>query len=151
MPKNTDIPSNIAQLIADHVKLYLEHPERAQMWDSSPVGVPGPVATLLLTTKGRTTGKERHAPLLYVDHEGAYVVIGSKGGSPDAPLWYRNLQDDAACEVRVGAYRTKARARILEGEERQLVWDKVTERHPVYLKYQKRTERRIPVILLEPI
>jgi deazaflavin-dependent oxidoreductase (nitroreductase family) len=121
------------------------------MWDSSQVGVPGPVSTLLLTTRGRRTGKERHAPLLYVGRGDAYAVIGSKGGDPDDPVWYRNLQSHAECEIRVGAYRTKARARTLEGEERDAVWRDVVHRHPVFLKYQMRTDRQIPVILLEPI
>ncbi len=151
MPRFSDVPAHIDRLIADHVKLYLEHPERAHLWDSSPVGVPGPVATLLLTTKGRKTGKERHAPLLYLEREGAYVVIGSKGGNPDDPIWYLNLQSDAECDIRVGAYHTRARARTLESEEREAVWKEVVRKHPVYVKYQKRTGRQIPVILLEPI
>jgi len=150
MPSFSDIPDHIGQLIADHIKLYLEHPEQAHMWDSSPVGVPGPVPTLLLTTIGRKSGKERHAPLLYVERRGAYVVIGSKGGNPDDPTWYRNLQSHPDCEVRVGALRTRARGRVLEGEEREAVWSEVVLKYPVYVKYQRRTDRQIPVILLEP-
>ena len=148
---NFGLPDNIAKVIADHVKLYLENPEQARMWDSSPVGIPGFVPTLLLTTKGRKSGKERHAPLLYVDHDGAYIVVGSKGGNPEDPLWYLNLQDNPECEIRVGAHRTKARARIVAGDERERLWDKVSAQYPIYLKYQSRTERRIPLIVLEPI
>ena len=151
MPKFTDIPDNVTQLIADHAKLYLEQPEKAHLWDSSPVGVPGPVTTLLLTTKGRKTGKERHAPLLYLAHDEGYIVIGSKGGSRTDPTWYLNLLEDADCEIRVGAFRAKARARFLAGEERTREWNKVTAKHSVYAKYQARTDRQIPVILLAPI
>jgi len=151
MASFSDIPDNIGRLIADHTKLYLEHPEQAHMWDSSAVGVPGPVPTLLLTTRGRKTGKERHAPLLYMERGGAYVVIGSKGGNPEDPVWYLNLQSDPACDIRVGAYRTRARARVLDGEEREVVWKEIVLKYPVYVKYQRRTDRQIPVIVLEPI
>jgi proline iminopeptidase len=151
MTKFDDIPVNIGQIIADHIKLYLEHPEQAHMWDSSVVGVPGPVTTLLLTTMGRKTGKERHVPLLYVANEGAYLVIGSKGGNEVDPMWYLNLQDNSECEIRVGSLRTKARARTLAGEERERAWNKVVAKHAVYAKYQGRTERQIPIVSLDPI
>jgi deazaflavin-dependent oxidoreductase (nitroreductase family) len=151
VPKFNDIPANIGQIIADHIKLYLERPEEAHLWDSSPVGVPGPVTTLLLTTRGRKTGKARHVPLLYVENDDAYLVIGSKGGDPADPVWYLNLQDNAECEIRVATYRTKARARTLEGEERARAWNKVAAKHPVYEKYQARTKRQIPIVSLEPI
>jgi deazaflavin-dependent oxidoreductase (nitroreductase family) len=151
MPKFDDVPADIAQIVANHVKLYLTHPEEAHMWDSTPVGVPGPVPTLLLTTKGRKTGKERHVPLLYVDNEGSYLVVGSKGGHSQDPVWYLNLQENSECEIRVAKFRTKSRARTLEGEERERAWNKVVAQHPVYIKYQQRTERQIPLILLEPI
>lgn len=151
MPSFSDIPDHIGRLIADHTRLYLEHPEQAHMWDSSAVGVPGPVPTLLLTTTGRKTGKERHAPLLYLQQGEAYVVIGSKGGNPDDPIWYRNLQSNPQCDIRVGAHRTRARARVLDGQEREVVWTEIVRQYPVYVKYQARTDRQIPVIVLEPI
>jgi deazaflavin-dependent oxidoreductase (nitroreductase family) len=151
MPKLDGIPADISQIIANHAKLYLENPEEAHLWDSSPVGVPGLVTTLLLTTKGRKTGQERHVPLLYIDNQGSYLVIGSKGGYPSDPLWYSNLQENAECEIRVGSFRSKARARTLEGAERARAWNQATRKHPVYLKYQARTQRQIPVVLLEPI
>lgn len=151
MPQFNDIPDNIKELIASHIKLYLENPEQAHWWDSSPVGVPGPVTTLLLTTKGRKSGKERHVPLLYVDADNSYLVIGSKGGNPTDPVWYLNLQETPDCEIRVGALRSRARARTLSGEERERAWQKITERHPVYLKYQSRAARQIPVIQIDPV
>lgn len=151
MPNFDDIPSDINRLIAEHIKLYLEHPEQAHMWDSSPLGVPGPVTTLLLTTVGRKTGKARHVPLLYVDNGDSYLIIGSKGGNPEDPIWFLNLQESPECEIRVAAFRSKARARTLEGEERERAWKKITERHPTYLKYQARAPRQIPVVQLDPI
>jgi deazaflavin-dependent oxidoreductase (nitroreductase family) len=151
MARFADIPSNITQIIADHVKLYLEDPEKAHLWDSSPVGVPGPVTTLLLTTIGRKSGEERHVPLLYVENGGSFVVLGSKGGNPKDPAWFLNLQDHPACEIRVGKFRSKAWARILAGEERERIWQKVIAKHPVYEKYQTRAPRQIPVVALDPV
>lgn len=151
MPKFDDIPDDINRLIADHIKLYLSEPEKAHMWDSSPLGVPGPVTTLLLTTVGRKTGKARHVPLLYVDNGDSYLVIGSKGGNPEHPIWFLNLQESPECEIRVAAFHGKARARTLEGDERERAWKKISERHPTYLKYQARAERQIPVVQLDPI
>jgi deazaflavin-dependent oxidoreductase (nitroreductase family) len=151
VPDFDDVPKGINQIIAAHIKLYLEHPEQAHMWDSAPVGVPGPVPTLLLTTVGRKTGKPRHAPLLYVDDNGTYLVIASKGGNADDPIWYLNLQDNPECEIRVSSFRSKARATVLQGEQRERAWKTITDRHSVYLKYQGRAERQIPVVRLEPI
>jgi len=150
MPRFDDIPGNISDIIAAHVKLYLENPEQAHIWDSTVVGVPGPVTTLLLTTKGRKSGEERHVPLLYVDNDGTYLVVGSKGGPASDPAWYLNLQADPHCEVRVGGFRSRAVARTLDGEERERLWTKVTDKHPVYAKYQSRTDRRIPLVLITP-
>ena len=147
----SDIPDDINAHISAHIKQYLQDPERAHLWDSSVLGVPGPVTTLLLTTRGRRSGKIRHAPLLYVDNDGSYLIVGSKGGLPTHPLWYLNLEADPVCEIRVGRLHTRARARTLTGEERERLWQKVTARHPVFEKYQARAPRRIPLILLEPI
>jgi len=83
MPQFEDLPTNIVDIIKAHVQLYLEDSEQAHMWDSTPVGIPGPVTTLLLTTTGRKTGKPRHVPLLYVDNGGSNLIIGSKGGNGD--------------------------------------------------------------------
>jgi deazaflavin-dependent oxidoreductase (nitroreductase family) len=149
MAKFDDLPRDLRKHIAAHIKLYLEDPERAHMWDSSVVGVPGPVPTLLLTTRGRKSGEERHVPLLYVAHDDGWLIMGSKGGAEADPAWYLNLQAEPKCEIRVGKLHTAAIARTLQGEERERLWREVTERFPVYNKYQSRTERKIPLVLLE--
>ena len=151
MEKFDDIPRNIGRLIAEHTALYLSEPERAHLWDATPVGVPGVVPTLLLTTTGRRSGQPRHVPLLYVPHGSGYLVIGSKGGSATAPTWFLNLAEQPKCEIRVAALRAKARARVLSGPERADTWVMVTARYPIYLKYQARTDRQFPVIVLEPV
>jgi deazaflavin-dependent oxidoreductase (nitroreductase family) len=147
----SDVPMDINQRIAAHIKLYFTDPEKAHLWDGTAVGAGGLVTTLLLTTTGRKSGKTRNAPLLYVDNNGSYLIIGSKGGMPDHPQWYLNLTDNPECEIRVSTLHTKAHARTATGEERARLWKKITEKHPVYLKYQARAPREIPVVVLEPI
>ena len=114
MPNFSAIP-----WIAAHIELYRTDPEKAHMWDSTPVGGPGPLPTLLLTTKGRKTGAPRALPLIYGPAGNGYVVIASKGGMPQHPLWYENLVVNPDCEVQVGAKHVVVRARVAEGDERE--------------------------------
>ena len=73
--------------IAEHIELYKTDPEKSHMWDSSHLGGPGILPTLLLTTTGRKTGEKRPLPLIYKEIDGAYVIIASKGGMPNHPIW----------------------------------------------------------------
>jgi len=136
--------------IAEHIELYRTDPEKAHNWDSSPLGGPGILPTLLLTTTGRKSGEPRALPLIYGEADGSYIVIASKGGMPDHPLWFRNLEAKPGCELQVGAKRVSAKARIAEGEERERIWKQMVEIYPPYTDYQKATERTIPVVVLEP-
>jgi len=151
VPTFDDIPKDINRLIKEHIEQHLTDPAAAHMWDARPVGLSGMVTTLLLTTTGRKSGEKRHVPLLYVDDGDGYLIIGSKGGNVDHPVWFLNLQADPECEIRVGKPPVKARARVLEGAEREKAWAKITDLHHVYAKYQARAEREIPVVRLEPI
>ncbi len=146
MPDFSEIP-----WIAKHIRLYQTDPEKARLWDSTPVGGPGLLPTLLLTTKGRKSGTPRSLPLIYGETGDAYVVIASKGGMPTHPLWYRNLEAEPVCELQVGAKRLRARARIAAGEERERFWKQMAEIYPPYLGYQKATQRTIPVVVLDPV
>lgn len=148
VPTFDDIAPDINQVIRAHIDRYLNDPVAAHMWDATPVGIPGLVPTLLLTTVGRKSGKARHVPLLYVDDGDSYLIIGSKGGNVDHPFWYLNLQDNPDCEIRVGALHAPARGQILEGDEYAAAWARITARFPVYAKYQARAERLIPVVRL---
>ena len=152
MSESFEMPAAaLPQWIADHVRLYLSDPEKAHMWDSSVAGGPGPLPTLLLIAKGAKTGKLRPLPLLYQEMNGSYVVIGSKGGAPQHPAWYVNLEANPECEIRVGSKRMRARARTASGEERERGWTKMAAMYPPYEAYQKRAgSRQIPVIVLEP-
>ena len=121
------------------------------MWDSTSLGGPGLLPTLLLTTRGRKSGEPRALPLIYGTAGDSHVVIASKGGMPTHPLWYLNLDADPACEIQVGAKHVVARARVAEGEERERLWKQMAEIYPPYDDYQKSAgERRIPVVVLDP-
>ena len=136
--------------IADHTKLYQSDPEKARLWDSTPLGGPGVLPTLLLTTQGRKSGEPRALPLIYGQEGDSYIVIASKGGMPTHPLWFRNLEATPECELQVGAKKVSARARIAEGDEREQIWNKMVKIYPPYTDYQKSTERTIPVVVLDP-
>jgi deazaflavin-dependent oxidoreductase (nitroreductase family) len=145
--------SSSAQIsfIVEHTKLYKTDPEKAHMWDSTVVGGPGPLPTLLLTTIGRKSGKPRPSPLIYQEVDGGYAVVASKGGMPDNPFWYENLVANPECELQIGRKSVSARARTAEGEERERIWKIMTGVYPPYDDYQRNTTRRIPIVVLEPI
>jgi deazaflavin-dependent oxidoreductase (nitroreductase family) len=104
---------------------------------------------LLLTTTGRKTGAQRTIPLSYFDDGEAYVVIGSRGGAPQHPAWYLNLEAHPEVEVQVGTERRRMRARRANADEAERLWPRILERAPVYGKYRARTRREIPLVLLE--
>jgi len=129
----------------EHVRVYRETGgERGYRWKR---GAP----ILLLTTKGRRSGEERTMPLIYQADDGRYVIVASKGGWPDDPGWFKNIvgnPDDV--EIQVKADRMPVRAYVAEGEERDRLWKLMTAVWPDYDDYQERTDRQIPVVVLEP-
>lgn len=104
---------------------------------------------LLLTTKGRKSGKPRTKPLIYEQDGDRYVIVASKGGAPKHPDWYRNLEKDPNVELQVLDDVFPARARTAEGHERERLWQLVNQQWPDYESYQKKTDRVIPVVVLE--
>ena len=147
MPNFSEIP-----WIAEHIELYRSDPEKARLWDSTPVGGPGVLPTLLLTTTGRKSGEPRSLPLIYGEAGKSYVVIASKGGMPKHPIWFTNLEANPNCELMVGAKHVKARARVAEGAERERLWKQMVAIYPPYDQYQKNaTPRVIPVVVLDPV
>ena len=104
---------------------------------------------LLLTTKGRKSGEERTTPLIYGTSGDDYVIVASKGGSDEPPGWYANLEDDPDVEVQVLDDRFPARARTATPEEKPPLWETMLEEWPHYAEYQRKTEREIPVVLLQ--
>jgi proline iminopeptidase len=104
---------------------------------------------LLLTTTGRKTGEQHTIPLIYENDGDRYVIVASKGGSPEHPGWYRNLAKNPDVELQVKDEVFPARARTAEGEERERLWKLAAQQWPAYDDYQRKTEREIPVVVLE--
>jgi deazaflavin-dependent oxidoreductase (nitroreductase family) len=104
---------------------------------------------LILTTTGRRTGKQRSTPLIFRQHGDDYLVVASKGGSDQPPAWYLNLQADPAVQVQIKGDKFTARARTATPEEKPDMWREMAEVWPDYDQYQRRTDRDIPVVVLE--
>jgi deazaflavin-dependent oxidoreductase (nitroreductase family) len=150
MDDRNRMPAEVVRGVTEHIQLYLRDPERAHIWDPAVIGVPGgPVRTLLLRSTGRKSGQPRYAALQYFRPDGLYVVVASRGGTPDHPTWYLNLLDTPDCDIQVGGFRSAAVARTTHGEERNRLWDLVSAEQPAYRGYQARTEREIPVVVLD--
>ena len=146
----TDSPH--AEWIREHIELYERDPEKAHMWDASHLGGPGPLPTLLLTTRGRVSGQDRVVPLVYKKEDTSYVIVASKGGQPKHPFWYLNLESDPRCRLQVATRKFEARARVAEGDERSHLWSRMVDLHADYADYQERAkERQIPVVVLDPV
>jgi deazaflavin-dependent oxidoreductase (nitroreductase family) len=126
----------------EHVKRYVETDgEEGYEWQGTTI--------LILTTTGRKSGEERSTPLIYRDHGDDYVVVASKGGAPAHPAWYLNLSEQPDVTVQVKADRFPARARTATSEERPELWELMAEAWPQYNDYQKKTDREIPLVVLE--
>jgi len=104
---------------------------------------------LLLTTTGRKTGEKHTTPLIYQLDGDNPVIVASKGGAPEHPGWFRNLSKNPEVEVQIKGDKFTARARTAEGEERERLWRLMNEIWPHYEEYQEKTDRRIPVVVLE--
>jgi deazaflavin-dependent oxidoreductase (nitroreductase family) len=141
--KVTTVPgTDISLLGAEHVRVYQEtNGETGYLWN----GVP----TLLLTTKGRKSGEPRIIPIIYTPIGDKYVIIASKGGSPTHPKWYLNVEADPHVQVQVKADKFDAIARTAQSPEREQIWAECVKAWPNYDIYQSRTERQIPVVVIE--
>lgn len=105
---------------------------------------------IILTTRGNKTGVIRKIPLMRVEHDGHYAVVASQGGAPTHPVWYHNLVADPNVQLQDGPSPKRYVAREAEGEERDVWWKRAVEAWPDYAEYQKKTDRRIPVFVLDP-
>ena len=106
---------------------------------------------IVLTSVGARTGKIRKTPLMRVEHEGTYAVVASLGGAPEHPVWYHNLKDDPHVELQDRATKRDYTAREVVGDEKAVWWERAVATWPDYAKYQTKTERQIPVFVLEPV
>ena len=105
--------------------------------------------TLILTTTGRKSGTQRDAALIYAPAGEAFAIVASKGGADQPPAWYLNLEAEPTVEVQVWGDRFKASARTAGAEEKAEIWPTLTKEWPDYDKYQQKTDREIPVVMLE--
>jgi len=106
---------------------------------------------VLLTMRGAKSGKIRKVPLMRVEHNGVYAAVASLGGAPKNPVWYYNLKADPKLTLQDGEVTKEYVAREIEGEEYDLWWKRSVAAYPDYAEYQKKTTRKIPQFVLEPV
>jgi deazaflavin-dependent oxidoreductase (nitroreductase family) len=145
---------NLPDWMVEHANRYLSsggadgHMYKITQPDRPELTVP----SLLLTTTGRKSGERFIFPLFYGETgNGSYIVVASKGGAPTHPGWYRNLLANPEAEVQVGTAKVKVRARTATGAERARLWQDALKFWPPYADYQQKTEREIPVVVLDPV
>lgn len=105
---------------------------------------------VILATLGAKSGKIRKTPVMRVEHDGSYAVVASMAGAPTHPVWYHNAVADPRVELQDGPVRQDMLAREVTGDEKAMWWARAVEAFPDYAEYQKRTDREIPVLVLEP-
>ena len=128
--------------VAKHVRRYAEtNGERGHLYHG--------METLLLTTRGRRSGRLRRTALIYGRDGDRYVLVASNGGAPHHPAWFLNLVEQPRVDVQVAADRFTARARPADAEERPALWRQMASIFPIYEKYQARVGREIPVVIVE--
>ncbi|TQC44750.1 nitroreductase family deazaflavin-dependent oxidoreductase [Rhodococcus sp. WS4] len=155
MPLNGEHEPSKAQFVRDQVELYessggtqgttlrvLVAREEDERLRDLPV--------VILTTLGAKSGKIRKTPLMRVEHDGSYAVVASMAGAPNHPVWYRNVLADPRVELQDGPVRQDMLAREVAGDEKARWWARAVEAFPDYAEYQKKTDREIPVLVLEP-
>ena len=147
------LAQNLPGWVVAHAERYLASGGTdGHMYTITPAGYPEmTVPSLLLTTTGRKSGDRIIFPLFYGRVGGSYIIVASKGGAPEHPGWYRNLVANPEVEIQVGTERIRARARTAAGEERARLWQEAVKFWPPYADYQRKTEREIPVVVLDPI
>jgi deazaflavin-dependent oxidoreductase (nitroreductase family) len=109
------------------------------------------VPVIVITSMGSGSGKLRKNPVMRVEHEGKYAAVASKGGAPENPAWYHNLAEHPLVEVQDATAKGDFTARELSGDERAQWWERALAVWPDYGDYQTKTDREIPVFLLEPV
>lgn len=143
MTENNYTQPDISLLGAEHVRVYRETKgETGYIWNGSPI--------LLLTSIGRVSGEARTIPIIFTPYKNGWAIIASKGGSPTHPKWYLNVMANPQVQVQVKADIYDAVARTAPSPEREQIWAEAIKHWPNYNLYQSRTEREIPVVVLEP-
>jgi len=112
--------------------------------------MPGMPAMLLLDHVGAKSGKARTTPLVYIEDGDAFVIVASKGGHPKHPAWFHNLRANPETTIQVGPRKIPVTARVATDAERERLWPEVVRAYSGYEGYQRRTDRKIPLVMLEP-
>lgn len=143
---------NLPQWMIDHSNRYLSsRGTDGHIYKANPPGYGEmTVPSLMLTTTGRKSGEKYMFPLFYGAYGKSIIIVASKGGAPQHPGWYRNILADPNVGVQVGTKTFKARARTASGDERTKLWQEALKFWPPYADYQKKTDREIPVVVLDP-
>jgi F420H(2)-dependent quinone reductase len=145
MPVKGEYEPSTQQWVRDQVELY-ESSGGTQGTTLRDTGLP----VVVITNVGAQSGKVRKTPLMRVEHEGRYAAVASKGGAPKHPVWYYNFLAHPLVELQDGPDRRDYTAREITGEERAQWWERAVAAFPPYADYQRKTERQIPVFVLEP-
>jgi len=112
----------------------------------------GRLGVLLLTVPGRTTGRPHTVPVGFFEHEGGYLVVGSAGGAPNDPQWFKNLRQSDRAQIQIRSRHTDVSVRITESAERDRLWtDVVIRQASTFAGYEKKTTRTIPIAVLTPV
>uniref|UniRef100_A0AAU2JHC6 Nitroreductase family deazaflavin-dependent oxidoreductase n=1 Tax=Streptomyces sp. NBC_00049 TaxID=2903617 RepID=A0AAU2JHC6_9ACTN len=128
----------------DHVKQYVAtNGAEGHYWNGT--------QTLLLTTVGRVSGNPVRTPLIYGEDNGRFLIVASKGGDPEHPLWYRNLTARPDVRIQVGDRTLQGTARTATSEERAAFWPLMVKHWPAYDEYQTKTDREIPIVVIDPV
>jgi F420H(2)-dependent quinone reductase len=144
MPLTGEYEPSPAQWVRDQVELY----ESSGGTDGLTLrGKP----VIILTTKGAKSGKIRKTPLMRVEHDGVYAAVASLGGAPKHPVWYQNVLEEPRVELQDGPHRADYVAREVTGAEKAQWWERAVAAWPDYADYQRKTDRVIPVFVLEPV
>ncbi|MDO0909627.1 nitroreductase family deazaflavin-dependent oxidoreductase [Streptomyces sp. DT2A-34] len=146
MPLDGEYEPSPTKWVRDQVELY-ESSGGTQGTTLMNTGMP----VILLTTRGVKSGKIRKTPLMRVEHEGRYAAVASQGGAPEHPVWYHNIKAEPHVELQDGPVKRDMRAREVTGAEKAEWWERAVAAYPPYAEYQEKTERLIPVFVLEPV
>ena len=141
---STDNKEDILGFMKDHIKRYLAtNGEDGHLMNGFPC--------LVLTTTGKKSGEKRQAAVILGKHNNSYVIVASKGGSDTPPAWFVNLQANPRAHIQVKEKKMDVQMRVAEGAEHKQLWDMMAKVFPDYLEYQKKTQRKIPVVMLDPV
>ncbi|MEU0781046.1 nitroreductase family deazaflavin-dependent oxidoreductase [Streptomyces sp. NPDC006173] len=145
MPLEGEYEASPTQWVRDQVELY-EGSGGTKGTTLADTGLP----VIILTTRGAKSGKIRKTPLMRVENDGRYAVVASLGGAPKHPVWYFNIKSDPRVELQDGPVRKEYTAREITGDEKAQWWERAVAAYPPYTDYQTKTDREIPVFVLDP-